>query len=57
MTSVVSSLHPANLPIVVQDRRRRGFFTIDNEVNMKDRKFVIRTSLDKLQPFIELYGK
>jgi hypothetical protein len=31
--------------------------TIDSAVNMKDRKFVIRTSLDNLQPFIELYGK
>ncbi len=24
--------HPAELPIIVQDRKRRGFFTIDNEV-------------------------
>ena len=32
MTCVVSSLHPADLPIVVQDHRRRGFYTIDNEI-------------------------
>lgn len=31
MTRIVSSPQPAELPIVVQDRRR-GFFTIDNEV-------------------------
>ncbi len=32
MTRIVSSPHPDDLPIVVQDRRRRGFFTIDNEI-------------------------
>ncbi len=32
MTSAVASPPPTDLPIVVQDHRRRGFFTIDNEV-------------------------
>src|SRR5215212_932856 len=32
MTRVVSSPPTAELPIVIQDRRRRGFFTIDNEI-------------------------
>lgn len=32
MTSLVVSPHPDDLPIVVQDHRRRGFYTIDNEI-------------------------
>lgn len=32
MTRVVVSSYPDDLPIVVQDRQRRGFFTIDNEI-------------------------
>ncbi len=32
MTTAVVSPHTADLPIVVQDRRRRGFYTIDNEI-------------------------
>lgn len=37
--------------------RAKIIVTIDNAIRMKDRKFVIRTSLNNLQPFMKRYGK